>query len=144
MALQIQEELVDRHMEFTRTAAGEEIRRGLDKHADALEEKIKDLQSVLEDAEKKEQETQRELEREIRKLRAKLEDVRAESVQMEAWYQETKAETQPKTDAMMGDMLKTLFGVFKLGLVSGLLLSTLLGLVPSDGIVHNMVRSYLK
>lgn len=144
LAFQIQEELVDRRMEFTQTAAGEEIHRGLDKHAEVLEEKIKELRSELEDAEKKEQETQQELEEEISRLRATLEDVRVESLQLEARYQEQRDEMRSKVDAMMGDLLNTLVGVFKLGFVSGFLLSALLGLVPNGGLVHSALTSYMK
>lgn len=144
LALRIQEELVDQHMEFTQTAAGEEIRRGLDKHAEVLEEKIKGLLNELEDVEKKEQETQRELEEEIAGLRARLEDVRTESMQLEVRYQEQRDQMQSKTDALMRDLLNALVGVFKLGFVSGFLLSALLGLVPGGGAVHNALRSYMK
>lgn len=84
LALQIQEELVDQHMEFSRTAAGQEIRRGLDEHAEKLEEKIKELQSELQETEKKERETQQELEEEVRRLRERLDSVRSESTQLEA------------------------------------------------------------
>jgi len=131
-------------LEFTQTAAGEEIRWGLDKHAGVLEEKVKELQDELEDTEKKERETQQELEGEISRLRAILEDARAESIQLEARYREQRDEMQSKTDAMMRDLLSTVVGVFKLGFFSGLSLAALLGLVPANGLVRNMVRSYIK
>jgi hypothetical protein len=144
LAFQIQEELVDNDMEFTQTAAGQEIRRGLDKHAEALGEKIKELQSELEEAENKERETQRELEEQIRELRASLEKVKAESIQLEAWYQEERDEMRSKADAMMRDLLKNLGGVFKLGFLGGFLLSSLLGLAPEGGLVRNMFEMYYK
>ena len=144
LALQIQEELVDKHMEFTQTAAGEEIRRILDKHAETLEEKIQELRSELEDAENKEQETQRELEEEIVRLRGKLEEVRDESMQLEARYQEQKEQMRSKTDTMMNNLFTTLAGVFKMGFVSGFVLSALLGFVPSGGLVLNAIGSFMK
>ena len=143
VALQIQEELVDRHIEFTQTAAGEEIRRGLDQHAEVLEERIRELRSELEDAEMREQETQQDLEEQISSLRERLEDVRAESTQLEARYQEQRDEMQSKTDTMMRDLLNTLVGVFKLGFVSGFIVAGLMGLVPRDGLVHNVLKSYV-
>jgi chromosome segregation ATPase len=128
LALQIQEELVDQHMEFSRTAAGQEIRRALNEHADKLEDKIRELQSELQDAEKKERETQQELEEEVRRLRERLDSVKSESMQLETRYQGQRNETQGKTDALLNDLLKTLLGVFKLGFFSGFLLSGLLGI----------------
>lgn len=144
LTFQIQEELVDKHLGFSQTAAGEEIRRGLDRHAGVLEEKVKELQDELEDTEKKERETQQELEGEISRLRAMLEDTRAESIQLEARYREQRDEMQSKTDTMMRDLLSTFVGVFKLGFFSGLSLAVLLGLVPANSLVRNMVRSYIK
>jgi hypothetical protein len=128
LALQIQEELVDQRKEFTQTAAGQEIGRALNQRGQELEEKIKGLQNELRDAEKREQETQEELEEEVRRLREKLESVKAESMQLGARYDGQRDEMKGKTDAMMRDLLNTLVGVFKLGLVSGFLLSALFGL----------------
>jgi len=128
LALQIQEELVDQHMEFSRTAAGQEIRRALDEHAEKLENKIRELQSELQDAERKERETQQELEEEVRRLRERLDSVRSESMQLGDRYQGQRNEMQDKTDAL----LNTLVGVFKLGFFSGFLLSVLLGLGVKD------------
>jgi len=128
LALQIQEELVDQHMEFSRTAAGEEIRRALNEHAEKLEDKIRELQSELQDAEKRERETRQELEEDIRELRERLDSVRSESMQLETRYRGQREEMQGKTDTLMRDLLKTLVGVFKLGFFSGILLSVLLGL----------------
>ena len=127
LALQIQEELVDQQMEFSQTAAGQEIRRALDEHAEKLEDKIKELQSELEDAEKKERETQQELEEEVRRLRERLDSVRSESMQLEARYQGQRNGTQDKTDELLRELLNALVGAFKLGLLSGFLLSALLG-----------------
>lgn len=126
LAFRIQEELVDQHMEFPRTAAGEEIRRALDGHAEDLEDKIKELQRELQVAEKKEQESREELEEEVRRLRERLDSVRSESMQVGARYEGQRDETRGKTD----DLLKTLVGVFKLGLVSGFLVAALMGLGP--------------
>ena len=128
LALQIQEELVDQHMEFARTAAGQEIRRALNGHAEKLEDKIKELQNELQDAEKKDRETQQELEEEVHRLREKLDSVRSESMQLEARYRGQRDETQSKTDELLRDLLKTLVGVFKLGFLIGSLVSALLGL----------------
>jgi len=128
LALQIQEELVDQRMEFSRTAAGEEIHRTLNEHAEKLEDKIKELQSALEAAEKRERETRQELEEEVRRLRERLDSVRSESMQLETRYRERRDEMQSKTDTLMGDLLKTLVGVFKMGFFSGLVLAALLGL----------------
>jgi len=128
LAFQIQEELVDQHKEFTRTAAGEEIRRALDGHTEKLEDKIRELQGELENAEKRERETQQDLEEEIRRLRERLASVRSESTELEARYQGQRGETRDKTDALLSDLFDTLVGVFKLGFFSGFLLSALLGL----------------
>ena len=69
LALQIQKELVDKWIEFPLSAVGEEIRRGLN-----------ELQSQLQDAEERGQETQRELEEENNRLREKLDAVRSKSM----------------------------------------------------------------
>ena len=111
VALQIQEELVDRNIEFTQTTAGQEIRRGLDQDADVLEEVIGGLRSKLEDTEMREQETRQELEEEINSVREMLEDVRAESMQLEARYREQRDEMQSRTDSMMRDLLNSNFVV---------------------------------
>jgi len=128
LVLQIQEELVDQHKEFSRTAAGEEIRRTLDEHSVKLEDKVKELQDELRKAEERERETQRELEEEIRRLRERLDAVRSESMQLEVRYEGQRDEMRDKTDSLLGDLLKILAGVFKLGVFSGFLLSVLLGL----------------
>jgi len=128
LALQIQEELVDQHMEFSQTAAGEEIRRTLDEHVTKLEGKVKELQNELRNAEERERETQQELEEEIHRLRERLEAVRSESMQLEVRYEGQRDEMRDKTDNLIRDLLQTLFGVFKLGFYSGFLLSALLGL----------------
>lgn len=93
-----------------------------------LEDKIKELESELQDAERKERETQQELEEEVRKLRERLDSMRLESMQLGARYQGQRDEMQDKTDALLWNLLKTLVGVFKLVFFSGLLLSALLGL----------------
>jgi ElaB/YqjD/DUF883 family membrane-anchored ribosome-binding protein len=128
LALQIQEELVDKHMEFPRTAAGEEIRRGLNEHSEKLEDKIREMQSELQDAERREREAREELEEEISTLRARLDSVRSEAMQLGVRYQEQRGEMRDKTDNMMSDIFNTLVGVFKLGFVTGFLLSAWLGL----------------
>ena len=122
LALQIQEELVDQHIEFSRTAAGEEIGRALDEHAGKLEDKIRELQSELRDAEKREQETRQELEEEIRRLRERLDSVKSESTQLEVRYEGQRGEMGHKVRD-----LENLVGAFKLGFLSGFLFSALVG-----------------
>ena len=122
LALQIQEELVDQHIEFSRTAAGEEIGRALDEHAGKLEDKVRELQSELRDAEKREQETRQELEEEIRRLRERLDSVKSESTQLEVRYEGQRGEMRHKVRD-----LENLVGAFKLGFLSGFLFSALVG-----------------
>ena len=123
LALQIQEELVDKHMEFPLTAAGEEISRGLNEYARRLEDKIKKLRSELQDAEERGRETQRELEEENNRLREKLDAVRSESMRLGPRYKKERVKTQEKTDNMLRDLAYVLGGVFALGFIGGLLLS---------------------
>ena len=122
LALQIQEELVDQCMEFSRTAVGEEIGRALDEHAGELKDKIRELQSELQDAERGEKETRQELEEEIRRLGEMLDSVKSESTQLEIRYEGQRGEMRHK----VGD-LENLVGVFKLGFLSGFLFSALVG-----------------
>ena len=122
LALQIQEELVDQRIKFSRTAAGEEIGRALDEHAEKLEDKIRELPNELQDAEKREQETGQELEEEIRRLRERLDSVKSESTQPEVRYERKRGEMRDK----VGD-LENLVGAFKLGFLSGFLFSALVG-----------------
>ena len=49
-------------------ATGQELRRALSEHTERLEAKIRELQSELQDAKKKERETPQELEEEARRL----------------------------------------------------------------------------
>lgn len=129
LTLQIQEELVDQHKAFSRTSAGEEIRRTLNGDAEELEGKIKELQSELEGAEQRERETQQELEEEVRRLRERLASVVSESTELDVRYKGQRDDMQDKTDGLLRDLLDTLIGVFKLGFLSGFLLSALLGLL---------------
>ena len=115
-------------MEFSRTAAGQEIGRVFNEYVEKLEDKIEELQSELQDAGERERETRQELEEEIHRLRERLDSVRLESMQLEDRYQGQRNENQAKTDALLRDLLKTLVGVFKLGFFSGFLLLALVGL----------------
>ena len=108
LALRIQEELVDKRIEFTQTAAGGEIRRGLDENAGKLENKIKELQNELQGTEKGEQETQLELGGEIRRLRVTLGSLRSESMRLGDLYREQRDETREETDNMMRNLLNAL------------------------------------
>jgi len=83
---------------------------------------IKELRNELTNAEKREQETRRELEEEVRRLQERLESVKSESAELEGRYRRQRDKMQGITDAQ----LNALVGVFKLGFVSGLLLSALL------------------
>ena len=85
LPLQIQEELVDKHMEFPQTGVGKEIRKALNEHSEKLRSKIRELRIELQNVE--EWETQQELEEEVRASQEMLVSVRAESMELQARYQ---------------------------------------------------------
>ena len=89
---------------------------------------MRDLQNELRDAEKRERETRRELEGGINRPRAAIDSLRSESMQLGTRYQVQRSETREKSYSMMRDILNGLVGVFKLGFVSGFLLSAVLAL----------------
>ena len=113
LPLQIQEELVDKGMEFPRTGAGQEIHRALNEHAGKLESRIKELKIELQNAE--ERETQQELEEEVRASQGMLVSVREESMQLQTRYQAQRDYTRQKTDTLfqkLYDLLAKLWAWF--------------------------------
>ena len=149
LALQIQEELVDKHMKISQTGVGQEICWALDGHAEKLKDEIKELQIELQNAE--ERETQQELEEEVRASQQRLVSVRAESMELEVRYQAQRDYMRDRTDRMFSilPLLLVALGllllpplllgplglpatvlVAPLGLPAVLGLATLFGLVP--------------
>ena len=103
LPLQIQEELVDKHMEFPRTGVGKEIHKALSEHAKKLESKVKELQIELQNAE--ERETQQELEEEVRASQGMLVSVRAESIELQTRYQGQRKYTRGQSDRLLKILL---------------------------------------
>ena len=137
LTLQIQEELVDKQMEFPLTAAGEEIRRGLNEHARELEVKIKKLQSQMQNADSEERGGLKE---EIGGLQERLDATRLESRELGPRYQEQRVKMGVKMDIMMGDLAIALGGMMVFGFVGGLMLVTL-GMIIRHGGFERRVRT---
>ena len=98
LPLQIQEELVDQHMEFPQTGAGQEIHKALNEHAEKLEDRIKELQTDLQNVE--EQETRQELKEEIRVSQGTLSSVQMGSTSMHATYQGHREHMRGRVDLL--------------------------------------------
>ena len=92
--LQVQRELVDEWREFDQTTVGEEITREVDESKRKLEREITELQTMLETARGREEETRTQLEADIAELRATIKNLTEGLSIMNTDYKVKKKKTE--------------------------------------------------
>ncbi|TFY83408.1 hypothetical protein EWM64_g597 [Hericium alpestre] len=101
MALRIQRELVDQHLDISETAAGATLSRELLEQAKKHREEIKALQVEMQEAIRmKDEETRKELEEESRKLQKEMHKMQTESQQLASEYRSEKIEMERRMKEM--------------------------------------------
>ncbi|KAH7913200.1 P-loop containing nucleoside triphosphate hydrolase protein [Hygrophoropsis aurantiaca] len=95
--LQIQDELVNKHLDIAHTGAGAELTRALQFQADRHSEELVNLRAEMEKALKaKDEETREELREEVEQKHQEIMRIRRDAEQMAAEYAEEKAKLDAK------------------------------------------------
>src|ERR1700722_840301 len=103
LALRIQEEIVDCHMDIAKTAAGAELNRELMEQQQKHQEELRKLQNEMREAIKaRDEETRKELEEESNRLKEQMRKVESESQKLASSYSEDKAKFDRKVKEMEG------------------------------------------
>jgi len=101
MALQIQQELVDRRMDISQTAAGTVLNRELMEQARKHKEELREIQAEMQAAIRaKDEETRQELEEAAQKLKAEMLRVQTESQGLRSSFNNEKARMERQMKEM--------------------------------------------
>ncbi|TFY83409.1 hypothetical protein EWM64_g596 [Hericium alpestre] len=105
MALRIQHELVDQHLDIAETAAGAMLSRELLDQARKHQEQLLQLQAEMEEAiRKKDEETRNELAEESGKLQTEMQKIQTDSQQLAEEHEAEKVETERRMREMQDKM----------------------------------------